>query len=93
MYIVTKFDSLVKYKGYDLSEFLYSDFDFRLENGRIFIRPKNYKEYKNIDFEENPITYSKECTEHEIISDFMKSNFKKYAKRFDYQIYSVEQCN
>ena len=90
MFIVTKYD-IVQYQGDSLIDFLYQDFEFKIEKGQIKIRGKNYKIYINKDFHTMPTSYSKDWKKDEIIRDFIKSNFIDFAKRFNYEFYKCEK--
>lgn len=92
MYIVTRFGYLVSYQGEYLEEFLYSAFDFKIENGKVYIRPHDYKVYAKYDeetYDVCPTSWNKQYTNTEIVKDYIDSFFKKYAKQFDYQIYKI----
>ena len=90
MYLITVYDTILVGKYDSLRDFLFHRFEFKIEEGQFFIRPKNYKIYVNKDFELMSVSYSKEhFTDDDIISDFSRCYLSKYAKRYDYQIYKI----
>ena len=89
MYLITVYDTILVGKYASLRDFLYSKFEFKIKEGQFFIRPKNYENYVNKDFELF-MSYSKEhFTDDEIISDFSRCYLANYAKRYEYKIYKI----
>lgn len=89
MYLITVYDTILVGKYDSLRDFLFDRFEFKIEEGQFFIRPKNYEIYVNKDFE-LIMSYNKEqFTDDDIISDFSRCYLSKYAKRYNYKIYKV----